>query len=521
MSKKKVLNAGLKASKELRLYLAGELDLDPAEIEGRKILVKNASAESFYFFSKTVLGFSLLTSRTHKRWADELQAKWLECDFFARLKPRGTFKTTLYGEAFILWVWAVYSPQIRFFYTSANKTLLEEVSAHLDSFIDFDSESLYAFVFDIRRDKQARKNTNTIFNITGRDAGTKGSSLMFRTAGGSTNGVHPHFIIIDDPMDKADRESETVREKKKRWYDSLHPLLVPFRLKVDDKIYSIQKMMFIATRWHLDDLANHVRTKNNDWDFEVEGVYDDDGKPRYPEFFGEEEIDKKRRSIDRIFFACQYLNNPLPEGVQIFSLEQLSFMRPDQYETTQGSNFCFFDPSKGKKGSDYPAVIWVNLLNGRKVFFDAIDKRVELSALVKLIAERNKIHKTRMMVYETNGTSLVGEALEAAHKAIGYPMHIEGINETRNKYERIICMEPSLYDGSWHFRTDYETAYPELMNQLIFFPAWSHVDFPDIIEKAITYLTLFAPGSFQNYEGKSLSKQGGSLSGSLRTNKTW
>lgn len=512
------------ACERLRLYASGEQDLSSLQLSIFSDIVKSASEESFYFFAKEVLGFSLLTKETHKKWCDDLQACWLRYNYMGRLKPRGTFKTTIYGEAFILWLWACVSPSIRIFYTSANQTLIDEVSSHLDNYIGLDTESVYYIVFGIKRDKSS-KNTQEVFNVTGRDKGAKGSSLIMRPSGGSINGVHPHIIIIDDPMDKEDRESSTIREYKKRWMDSLHPLLVPFEHK---KLGVIRKIMFIATRWHLQDVASYLMSKSS-WHFEVEGVLRDDGSPRYPEFFGQEKIDEIRGEIDTVFFACQYLNNPLPEGVQIFSINSLHFFDMDHLDFSKGTNFCFFDPSQGKKLSDFPAVIWVNLLNGRKYLYHAIDKKIDLSSILTMIAQYNKKFGVKMMIFETNGAMGMEDTIRRAHLDIGVNLAIEGIHETRNKNERIQMMQPDLYrSNNFMFRFDHKTAYPELMNQLLFFPAWGNDDYPDVIEKAVTWLTMFAPADITAPTVKISNRStiAGSLSGRLggslgSSKKTW
>ena len=513
--------AAIQACEDLRVHLIGDNELLPDDVEACKLIIKEASKQSLYFFAKHVLGFDLLTDQTHKKWCEKLQKDFWQYDRLMELKPRGTFKTTIYAEALILWVWATISAKIRFFYTSSNATLLDEVSAHLDHYIGFNSDSVYAFVFGVTRDKGARKNTQDVFNVIGRDAIAKGSSLMFRTAGGSTNGLHPHVAIVDDPADKQDRESEQVRTSKERWFDSLIPLLVPFKINGKE----IRKMIFIGTRWHLRDLMDYVMRK---WastaravertSIEIEGVFKKSGELRYPELINLSMIEDLKTELSTVFFSCQYLNDPLPEGLQIFTKERLHFLRQAQYDITKGSNYCFLDPSLGKQHSDFPAVFWVNLLNGKRVFFDAIDVKHELASLLALIAKRNAEYKVREFVYETNNTTLLTETLYKLHSDIGFNCPITGIHESRNKQERITVMQPLLYSGSNFFRDDYDRAYPEAMNQVLFYPAWGHDDFPDVIEKALSFLEQFAPGKFlttgANVRGQST--LAGGLSGAVK-----
>ena len=495
-SKSLLFGVAEQACRELREHIAGSRVLTGAEIEVARGFVREASKESLYFFAKVVLGYDKMTGQTHKKWSEDLQEKFLQSRFFMRLKPRGTYKTTLYGISFLLWVWATVSPEVRFLYTSANQALLDDVSAEIDRFVGFKSESLFSLVFGIRRDADAQKNTQDVFNITGRSQ-SKGSSLMLRTAGGATNGVHPNIIIVDDPCDVADRDSEAIRRKKERWFDSLHPLLVPYELKhADGTVTQLERIMFIATRWHLQDLVTYVRAKSDDWDFEEEGVYLPSGAPRYPEFFGEEMIQAKKRNISDIFFACQYLNNPLPEGHRVFTESSLHFLRREQLDLTQGTNYCFFDPSAGKSGGDYPASIWVNLLNGRKAVFDAIDKKFGLTVTIGMIAQRNRDYRVRAIVFETNGALTMENTLVQAHKAIGHSMGYFPIHETRNKEERIAATQPDLYNGSWFLPEGWAELFPEMRNQILFYPAWGHDDFPDVLEKAVSWVAINMPGSF-------------------------
>ena len=509
--------SGIKACSELKLHLSGQKILKDIEVLIYKELVKTASRKSFYFFCKFVLGFSKLSKNTHKVWCDKHQEDWKKLRYLGRLKPRGTFKTTIYAEGFILWIWATVSQEIKFFYTSASQALIDEVSSHLGQFIQEETESLYSFIFNIRKDKLS-KNTEDIFNLQGRDKNSKGFSLIFRTAGGSTNGVHPNIIIVDDPMDKEDRESQAVRLHKERWFESLYPLLVPFTMPDGTEIKQIS---VIATRWHLNDLVAHLMRKP-DWDFDVESCYNSDGSARFPEILPDETLEEIKKNISEIFFSCQYLNNPLPEGLQVFKINKLHFLNYSHENIEQGSNYCFFDPSKGKKGGDFPAVIWINLFNGRKFIFDAIDIKTELDELIKLIAKMNRDFKVKEMVFETNGSMGLEDCLYRAHHDLNYNLAIEGIHETRNKVERIMAIQPDIYrENSFYFREDWRKYYPELMNQLIFFPAWEHDDFPDIIEKAVTWFIKFEPSDFieiSNGQGSkgtfanSLNKKTGSLS---------
>ena len=465
--------------------------LDERQTIALSALVVERSIDSFYFFCRHVLNLDLLTDQTHKRWCDDLQASiYQNKKRFMRLKPRGSYKSTIYGLGFILWVWGCISPDIRIFYTSQNAMLLEEISDALTRYVgDGKSETLYSYIFGITKDISA-KNTSDVFNIKGRTG--KGFSLILRTSGGSTQGIHPNIIIVDDPLGQKDRESQAERDGKIRWFDTLNPLLVPWEDKKTGIVFD--SIFYIGTRWHMRDLVHYIMEELNQklpdslkWDIEIESVYNKDGQPNYPEFFPMEKILAMKSTMSEEFFSCQMENNPLTKQLMIFDLEKLTLIRPEQFSHLIGENLCVFDPSLGKKHSDYPAVWWVNYHEDRVVFFDAIDQKVEISLIVHQIAAKNREYSCRHLIFEDNGVLLVEQALQDAHSRINHKIYIEPVHHHTNKEERIISMQPDLYSGFGVFLNDYIIRYPEAMNQIVFYPVYGHDDFPDCAQIAIEY----------------------------------
>lgn len=493
----------LKALFLLQEHVNGNRALNDIERVTLSGIVAERSLDSFFFFAKHVLGMDLLTEQTHKRWADDLQkAVKRRKKRLMRMKPRGTYKTTVYGIAFILWLWGCISPQIRIFYTSANSLLLQEVADKLNQYIGTaKSETLFSLIFGITKDSVA-KNTSDVFNITGRSG--KGFSLVFRTSGGSSVGIHPNICIVDDPCDQNDRDSETTRQGKIRWFDGLTPLLVPF---FDPKTgIELETILYIGTPWHMRDLTWHIQEMNkklsddSKWDIESESVYDEDRQARYPEFFPMSKIMEIKASISDVFFSCQYECSPLPEGMQIFDLKKLFFVREDQLALEIGEWLCVFDPAQGKGHGDYAAVWWLHYQNEKITVYSAIDEKTELNLIVHQIAHRNREFGCRHMIFENNGMGLIEDSLRAAHSRLNWHITIDSIHHSSNKEERIISMQPILYSGKVQFMSDYEQRYPEAMSQLVFYGAYGHDDFPDCLQMGIEHF-MQPRFKFQRYEG--------------------
>jgi len=475
---------GIAAVNTIKKHLSGERKLNEYQIETcREIIVKNS--ENFWFFTENILGLNKYP-QTHKRWCEKHQADFYSKRNFTRLKPRGTGKTTIYGFADILWIWSTISPEIKIFYVSANSLLLEEVYDSLKRVLSDEYNSLYSFIFDIRLDKNA-KNTSEIINITGRGTG-KGFSLTMRTSGSSTAGVHPNIIIVDDPCDKNDRTSVATRRDKKIWADTLRPLLHPITVKN----MVIKHLMVIATFWHMDDVTHYFMSQNSrlsdemKFDIEIESLdYPNTGTSNFSEIYKDIEIPDLKANMDALFYSCQYNNIVLPEGTKIFDINKFHFSNLSKIDIKQGSNYCFIDPSKGKVESDFPAVIFVNLQNEKLFIFDAITEIKPFPEVLDNAAAMCKAYNVIKLTFEDNGTNLIEEAMTNRFKNLKHYCEIAGVWEGRNKVERIRNMSPVLFSGDVFFRDDWERVYPELINQIIYFPAWGNDDFPDVVEKAI------------------------------------
>lgn len=488
--KEKADDRAMKALILLRQHVNGNIQLTEEQRFAYSGIVVNRSTNDFYFFCRHVLDMDLLTPITHKRWCDDHQrAIKLSTKRLMRLKPRGTYKSTIYGIGTILYLWGCFSPQLRIFYTSANALLLQEISDKLNQYIGSDkNETLFSLIFGITKDTTA-KNTSDVMNIKGRSG--KGFSLILRTSGGSSVGIHPNIIITDDPLDQNDRDSQTTRDGKEAWFDSLTPLLVPFK---DEKTgIEFESIYYIGTKWHMKDLIAHIKERNEklppsqQWDIESESICDDNGRSNYPDFISDLKIAEIRAGISDIFFACQYMNNPLPGDMQIFDLKKLTFVREDQVDLRLGEMLCVFDPSLGKASSDYPIVWWLHNHNDVITCYDCIDEKVQLSLIVHQIANKNKLYGCRSMLYESNGVTLIEQSISDAHNRIGWKINLESIHHSSNKHERIVSIQPNLYSGHVQFMDDYKTRYPEAMNQIAFYPVYGHDDSCDCLEMGITH----------------------------------
>ncbi len=522
---------GVKCCKKLHDFLNDKIELSQEQMVYMKGVIFHNSMDSFYFFAKYVLGFDKLLPSVHKQWCDKIQKDMWKFKNIMRMFPRKLFKTTIFGEALPLWIWAMGGKDIRFQYRSATKTLLDEVASHVKTYIDPVVPTVYQFVFEVRLDLNPKvKNTDHIYNIDGKKA-TKGYSIVFATAGSRVTGTHPHWITVDDPCDEEDRSSAIIRQRKIDWFPTLVPLIdTHLILEKDSPWYGkfIEHKIYIGTHWHLDDLPSWIRSRNHElderdrFDIDVRGGLNEEGEAEFPEMLSKEKLERLRLEVGNDeLWSCQYLNDPTYKTLRVFNEDKLHFSPIDAWMVHtktgwkyQGTIHCYFDPAKGKLEGDWPAVIWVNKIykeeGGETVpylmIIDAINEKIDIEDLVYVIAEKNKMYRCRSMKYEEYGVGLIGKGLRDAHKSVGWPsIDINNIKDirkaiggTKKKEIRIKSLPVYLYAGNVLFRLDRETAYPEMMRQILLYGAYKYDDYPDVVEMAVAD-SLIYESDFMEY----------------------
>jgi hypothetical protein len=128
--------------------------------------------------------------------------------------------------------------------------------------------------------------------------------------GGRSQGLHYDHLVLDDLIGEEARDSETVMQSAKLWFDSLPGFFVKLR---------DSKFTVVGTRWGPEDLYDHIEDryerKIKVYRRAVEeptGKKLSDGKPElatiFPEEVGPEDLEVLKKNP--VVFSAQYLNDP-------------------------------------------------------------------------------------------------------------------------------------------------------------------------------------------------------------------
>lgn len=466
---------------------------------------------SLFNIARYMLEYDKITEDIHKRWCDEFEETLKYHNRIVRLKPRGTYKTTIYSVAFAIdrliqdYVDnnGVFTKRILIASATndAAEQILYEIKQHLT-----DSVNLKKF-FDPYGNKKIISKENQQEVILHPRKVKKEPNLKARGALSNIVSEHYDIIICDDLVNADDRESASIREKKKRWLQDLISILEPDGL-----------LIIIGTRWHDDDVYNYIfninskLTGSDRYDIEIDSVMDSEGNPKYPTIYDKEKIEALKIEKGLIEFWAQYMNEPLPGETQLFNVENFHFY--DDKSTFQErinnpmfngcEHFMYVDPALGKSNDYCIAIVGAikdHVLYIREVWMSNVTSPENSIKKIEFLCTQYDCAKIGV---ESNGfQSLFTKRLKEIRRENKGHVKIDEIKNYRNKRVRIESVEPFVTSGKVMFRRDWMDCYPEFINQIVRYPVHKHDDAPDALE-GIVRMTINRAASFKNSKSKKM-----------------
>jgi predicted phage terminase large subunit-like protein len=452
-------------------------------------LKKTPDPFDLFSFARKVLGYSRLEEDPHLQWCVELDQRhsrslWLE--------PRHTYKSTVFSKSYPIWR-LLENPNLRILIVNATaenaEAFLSEIVGHLlrnPHLLEVYQTLYHTYPLDphAAKTKSIILNTRT-HNFSEPNIGTVGAL-------GNLVSSHYDLIIVDDLCNIDDRESHSIRKKKKRWFRDLGSVLSPEG-----------ELVIVGTHWHFDDVYSYIITKLNpqlpdDAKYLIhrDSCYLDDGvTPRFPNILSANKLAATKIEKGTISFSCQYLNRPIPTEHQIFKLESMFKISKSEINLEQAEAYGFWDPSLGV--SDYSAVITLLKYNGHWIVFHAdlsrspqsktIDKIIELHSFFNYKSfgiEANSLGKAKSDTGYCNFELVLRERQANANVTVPYKL----VWHTTPKRARIQGIESYYSNGQLCFLDTWNQEYLELIEQLIQFPLAAHDDGPDALAGAVSLL---------------------------------
>ncbi len=457
--------------------------------EYQLVLAQELRGYDFFRFARELLDYDRLEEVPHHAWCQELEKRhkrslWLE--------PRHTFKSTIFTKAYPIWR-LLWEPDLRILIVNATAAnaqafLSEIVKQYLQN------EKLIALYDRIYQVKPLNPRAAKVKAIQLTTRTRPYSEPSIAAVGALVNLVSAHYdlIIVDDLCNIQDRQSPHIRARKRLWFQDLPSILTPDG-----------ELVVVGTHWHPDDLYAEImhqqlNTGLADEDrfyIQRESCYLEHTKrSRFPTILSEQKLQSLAQEKGTALFACQYLNSPIASREQIFSLEHLHTIPKARINLKDAEAFAFCDPSLGV--NDYAAIVTLLRYHDTWVVYHCELSRMVHSQLIDKLIELYQLFHHRVVGIEANTLKARSEPepctfeLTLRHRQREFDVTIpyQFVWHKTAKEARIQDIEPYYTNGQLRFLESYNQEYPELIEQLIQFPAAAHDDGPDALAGVITLL---------------------------------
>ena len=141
-------------------------------------------------------------------------------------------------------------------------------------------------------------------------------------------GRRADLIIVDDPLNDENTESERQRQKTLRWFrKTLTPIVNP----------DTGKIIVIGTRKHPQDLHYELGHNKRYTQFIFKALGEDGKSPLWHERWPKEKLFREKEEIGSLVFAQEYQNEPISEETSYFRREWIE--RCYSYNTAMASHY--------------------------------------------------------------------------------------------------------------------------------------------------------------------------------------
>lgn len=397
--------------------------------------------------------------------------------------PPRCLKSKQITVAFPVWAW-IRNPALRFIKVSYAATL---------------SKKHNVLSRDIVRSPWYKENWGDRFHIaddTDRQDEFKNNhqGFMFATStGGTITGEGGDIIILDDPQNPKEANSEAERQNTINFFT--HTL--PSRL--DDPKTGV--FIVVMQRLHEEDLTGYILAEDLGYEYlrlpaeaEKRTIIQfpkskkiwirEEGDILSPGRFTKETLETTRKTMGSAAYGAQYGQDPLPAEGEVFKRSWLSNTYRKEAKPKTSMTIQTWDlPFKASEGSAECAGLVLSKSGADILVEDLIHDKMEFTETITAIKRMSAKHpKAAAKVIEdkANGPAVIDHLRRTMSGLIRY-------EPVGSKEERAISVTPYFEAGNILFPED-EPWVQDIIEQLISFPNGRLKDIVDALVQGILYL---------------------------------
>lgn len=430
-----------------------------------------------------------------------------KADRIVRAAPRGNAKSTIISFVTALWC-GIYQKKHYIL-------IISDTSSQADSFLmnikaEFEDNKL--LMNDFGSLYGAVWNTSDI--VLANDTRIQALGAGKRVRGRRYKQYRPDLIICDDIENDENVQSEEQRYKMGAWfnkalskagaettdivvigtiihYDSLLAKLLKNPV-YDSKIYRAVIQFSNSPLWDewekvITDIDNLNRLKDADTFYEAHKKEMTEGT----QVLWADKEDYYNLMVQKVAegpasFSSEKQNEPLSDDERRFLREWIQYYDDDELVGKKLYVAGVVDPSLGKKGGDYSAIITGGMDTNNIVYIlDADIQRRHPDLIISDVLDKHSNFNYKLFGVETvQFQEYFKDALKSKISESGVYLPVQEIKSHSDKILRIQSMQPDIKNGRVRFRRDQQ----QLIEQLVNFPSADHDDGPDALEMLLNIL---------------------------------
>jgi predicted phage terminase large subunit-like protein len=432
--------------------------------------------------------------------------------------PPGFCKSLITDVFFPAWVWGPKKkPWSRFICVSYSQSLTERDNMRFLQVVNHPTyQKLWGLEFDVGDNRIKVTNSKTGWKLA--------TSVM-----GVGTGERGDYILVDDPNNVQEVESEAIRESTNRWLREV----MPTRLNnpVESRIVVIQQ------RCHEDDATGFLLEQEKvDWEhlcvpmrFDPErrcetriGWVDpreEEGELAWPERYPEEVVSRDESVLGQYAVAGQYQQLPVPRGGSIIPVEMWKMWPPEDgsmgwaHARDSAGNLIYDEYGEPKKIAVYPefeyvlvsldtamtvketsdysaCTVWGIFADANKnnkiLLIEAWRQRLNLNALVRKVMETCERRQADMLLVEDKAHGhAVAEEVRRLMRPAQFAVKLWNPGRM-DKVARLQSVEP-LFSNGMVYAPDRKWA-RMVIDEVASVPRGRYDDLADTVSQALMHL---------------------------------
>ena len=315
----------------------------------------------------------------------------------------------------------------------------------------------------------------------GRWETAQGGEYFAAGVGGAITGRGADLLIIDDPHSEQDALSETKLESAYEWYTS----------GPRQRLQPGASIVLVMTRWSTKDLTsmllkNQKEVKADQWEVVEFPAIMEDGKPMWPEYWNQDELEKVKATLPVAKWNAQWMQHPTSEEGAIIKREWWRKWKHDWIPKLQHVIQSYDTAFMKKETADFSAITtWgVFFLNEDSplnlILLDSLKGRYEFPELRRRALEQYKYWTPETVIIESKASGL---PLTHELRQMDIPVVNFTPSKGNDKHVRVNSVAP-LFESGIIWAPEQKFA-EEVIEECAAFPYGDHDDLVDSTTQAI------------------------------------